>query len=546
MTTVDRRRFLRGAAGVAGVGLLGACTKSSRATSAGSRPTVRTSGGDFGFPSPFTYQRGPGYWRMIYLYDTLLWKDASGSLLPWLAKDWQRSADGKTYTFQLRQGVRWSDGSPLTAEDVAFTFTYLQTRKVSPQVFVRAQGVASATATAADTVEIRLTGPLVTFLNSVAGALPIVPKHIWSSIAEPSKVTDPKVLVGSGPYRLASYTRGEGSYLYTANDGFFLGRPYVQRIEMRPVGDELTALQAGQIDIASLTVARQNALVPFQRAPYRILRGSEDFTLALYWNLGKGGALADARFRQACCLAIDRKAAVQKLLTGNGDPGNPGFLPPTHPFFTRVEQYSYDPARAAALLDSAGYRKVASGLRQGQDGRPLRFTMVVNNSPVPPVADIVVQQLLDLGVQVQVQALDTPTLDSRTTSGSYELAITNFGGLGGDPDYMRQIYSSKVPKRFQSVQGYVNPQFDQISAQQLTTLDTTQRRLLIDQMQQIVARDVPMIPLYYPRLYAVFRTDRFDSWYFTPGGFAGGVPTVFNKQVFVTGRKTGLSIRPTP
>ncbi len=551
MTAVDRRTFLRGTAGLAGVFLLDACTRgpagSARPTSSatGGRPTVRTAGGDFGFPSPFAYQRGPGYWRMSYIYDTLLWKDGSGTLLPWLARDWSASPDRLTYTFRLRPDVRWQDGRPLTADDVAFTFTYLKGKPVSPQVFVRALGVADAQATAADTVQIRLAQPLVTFVGSVAGALPIVPRHVWEQVADPSKATDPRLLVGSGPYRLDTYRRGEGAYLYTANDDFFLGRPYVQRIEMRPIGDELTALQAGEIDVATLQVGRQDLLQPFQRAPFEVLRGSEDFTNALYWNLGKGGALADVQFRRACATAIDRQQIVQQLLTGNGDPGNPGFLPPTHPFYTPVEQYPFDPRRANAMLDAAGYRR-AEALRLNRDGQPLRLTLTVRNDPVPPVTNIVVQQLRAIGVDLQVQAVDIPTLDDLTQSGKYEMAITNFGGLGGDPDYLRQVYASTFPaKRFQSVQGYVNPEFDQLAGRQLVTGDENQRRQLVARMQQIVASDVPMLPLFYPRLYAVARADRFDAWYFTPGGFAGGVPTIFNKHAFVTGRKSGLEIRPT-
>ncbi|MDQ6910409.1 MAG: ABC transporter substrate-binding protein [Actinomycetota bacterium] len=254
---MDRRMFLRTTLAGAGAVAVASCTSSKSTTTSSSasvpggpvpRPTLRLAGGDFGFPSPFAYVRGPGYWRMTYIYDSLLWKDSTGKLLPWLASRYDRSPDGLTYTFELRDNVTWNDGQPLTPDDVVFTFDYFGSQKLSPQIFVRPQDVAGVKATGPRTVEISLKKPVATFANSIAGALPIVPRHVWSSVADASKAQDPKLLVGTGPYRLDSYSRGEGSYLYTANDAYFLGAPFVKRIEMRPVqqGDELTPLRAGR------------------------------------------------------------------------------------------------------------------------------------------------------------------------------------------------------------------------------------------------------------------------------------------------------------
>lgn len=109
---------------------------------------------------------------MSYIYDSLLWKDASGEMLPWLARRFERSDDGLGYTFELRDGVAWQDGVPLTADDVAFTFEYFASQTLGPQIFVRPQDVAEVRTTDERTVEIRLQRPVVTFLRSVAGACP--------------------------------------------------------------------------------------------------------------------------------------------------------------------------------------------------------------------------------------------------------------------------------------------------------------------------------------------------------------------------------------
>ncbi|MDP8960926.1 MAG: ABC transporter substrate-binding protein, partial [Actinomycetota bacterium] len=288
-----------------------------------------------------------------------MWKDGSGELLPWLARSFERSEDALSYTFELREGVSWHDGQPLTAEDVAFTFDYFRSQTISPQVITQPlPDIADVRATGPRMVEFRLAQPLADFFGfGGVGSVPIVPKHIWSSIPDAATQTDPAVLVGSGPYRLESYSRGEGSYLYAAYDDYFLGTPFVRRLEFRPVGDPLAGLMAGELDLASRSGVRPAVLAPFRDNPdFEVLeQPAGNFGSGLFWNLAKGGALADVRFRRACARAIDRQDLVTRLFGGNGQSGNPGWIPPANPFHVPVEQYPFDRTAAEALLDQAGY-----------------------------------------------------------------------------------------------------------------------------------------------------------------------------------------------
>lgn len=547
---MTRRTFVRGsAATVLALGLPG-CGASSPAPPG----TVRVAGGFFGFPSPFAYIAGPGYVQMSLLYDTLLSKDASGRLLPWLAERFERSPDGLTYTFRLREGVRWHDGRPLTAQDVAFTFEYFAAQTLGPLLVAQPFGVKEARATGARIVEIELRTPAVTFLDAVAGAVPIIPRHIWSAIGDPPQAQDREVLVGSGPYRLRSFSVGEGSALLEPNDDFFLGMPFVRRLELRPVDDELTALRAGEIDLAGTPVegGRPEALAPLRSdASYGIVEERGSWTFPVIFNLARGGAPADVRFRRACALAIDRRAIVQRLLGGAGAPGNPGFLPPGHPFAAAVEQYPYDRVAAQRLLDEAGYRRAGGAgdaPRRDAAGKPLRLQVLAGNAPVPPVLDLLVAALKDVGVQLRPQTVDLPTLFTRTQSGADDSALTLYPGPGGtapnaDPDTLRTFFSSRIEGRLQGAQGWHAPEFERLAARQLVTADRAARRRLLARMQQIVARDVPALALYYPTVSHVFRRSAFDRWYVTPGGFAGGLPGVLNKHALVTGMRTGLRIR---
>lgn len=284
------------------------------------------------------------------------------------------------------------------------------------------------------------------------GSILIVPKHIWSQIPNAAQQSDPKVLVGSCPYRLESYERSSGAYLYAASDSHFLGKP---------------------------------------------------------------------------------------------QPREPGWIPASNPFHVDVEQYGFNPAAAASLLDGASYVRNGQDVRQGPDGQPLRFSLLVT-SPVSPVVDLVVSSLKALGVEVAPQALDAAAFNQRVIAGGSEISIISFGGMNtdhGEGGYLQQVYSSKT-KATQHAQGYLNPMVDQLLDQQQATVDVDERKKIVAQVQRLVADDLPLLPLVYPNSYSIFRRARFDRWYYTPGGVAGTVPSAENKQLFVTGRKTGLDIRP--
>ncbi|MGH3977531.1 MAG: ABC transporter substrate-binding protein [Pseudonocardiaceae bacterium] len=554
MVTINRRAFLAGAYGAAGAVALAGCGEGGAGSQGQQQPqgrtTLRLSGGDQGFPSPFAYRRGGGYIQTSFIYDPLVWKNASGQFIPWLAESYTRSPDGLTYTFRLRPNVRWQDGRPVTAEDVAFTYDYFRSQTISPQVIIQPlPEFREVRATGPRTIEFHLAAPLAPFFGfGGVGSVPIVPRHIWSTISNAATETDPAVLVGSGPYRLQSYARGEGSYLYEANDQFFLRRPFVRRLEFRPVGDDLNALLADTIDVAGGS-GRKDALGPFTDNPdFQTLDAPPGNSgSGLFWNLGKGGALADVQFRRACARAINREDMVQRLLGGNGTAGNPGWIPPANPYHVDVEQYPFDRAAAESLLDDAGYRRVGGEpVRTGPDGRPLRFTMLVT-SPPSKVTDLVVGALRAVGIEVTPEALDTPSFNRRVIAGDSEMSIISFGGMNTDhaPDYLLQVYPSYT-RTTQHAQGYQNPEVDRLCLEQQHEVDRSRRMAIVGQIQQLVANDLPILPLVYPNSFTVFRTSAFRDWYYTGGGVASTVPSTQNKLAFVTGKKATPEIRPLP
>lgn len=543
---MDRRRFLLASLGGLGALALGACSGSG---SAGSGRTLRLAQGALGFPTPFAANADPGYNQMSLLYDTLLWKDGAGELLPWLARSYEKSPDNLTYTFRLRDNLKWSDGRPLTAADVVFTFDYYAEQEtLSPPIIVQPpRGIAKVTANGATTVEITLESPLVTFPEMVAGALPIIPEHVWKSIADPAAALDKKILVGSGAYRLESYAGDGDPILFTAKDDYFLGPPFVKRVEEVAIEDPLAGLLSGAIDAGRAVALRAEILAPFERDDsFGIITEQGSTTNVLYWNLAREGALSDVRFRRACTMAIDRNEFVTRLAGGRGAPGNPGFLGPDNPFVVPVPQYEVDVAGANALLDAAGYTSPSGGgTRTTPDGKPLSFELRYNNLEAP-LAEILVRSLKQIGVNITTKPVTIgPNLFGPKFFGGYDMVVLPFpgpgpGGPNADPDVLRRLFSSRVPPSLQGASIYINPAFDDLADKQQVTFDQDERKAVVAQMQTILADDLPVLPLYYPETAIIFRKRVLDVWYFTPGQFPSPVD---NKHLFITGTKTGTKIR---
>lgn len=503
------------------------------------RPTLRLASPETGFPSPFAY--GPGTHALVLLiHDTLLVRTADGGFTGWLATSLERSDDGRAYTFQLREGARWHDGRPVTAQDVAFSFSYFQAHaeELPPTVLFRPRTVTGVETTGPRTGAIRLAEPWVAFPGEVAARFPIVPRHVWEGVARPTDVTDPAQLVGCGPYRLTDYDPVRGAYLFEANDDFWLDTPFVERLEMQQVANELMALRAGDIDAGqpSTGTPTKQVLPVFEQDPrFGVVSGDPSFFAALSWNAGLDGPPGEVAFRRACAHAINRPDLLSRVV-GPGTPGNPGFLPPHHPAHHDVEGYPHDPGRAEVLLEEAGYpRPAGGGPRRGPDGQPLKLTLLTFPE-LAPTAQLVRDALGRVGIDLEFQPTDFFTAVTTGALNSYQMALLFFGGLERDADLLREYFSSRTEGQglFHAL-GWKNREFDRLAEAQKTTLDPAERQPLLAHMQEILADQLPMLPLYYATPFLMYRRGVFDQWSLD----------VEHKQIYVTGKADGQPpIRP--
>lgn len=504
---------------------------------------LRLAGGDFGYPTPFRWVRGPGRIHAGFLFDTLLWEDSTGEPIPWLAEDWEVSDDGLEWTFTLHEDIQWHDGEELTADDVVFTADYLtegpggETGQGSSLAVVD-----EVTAPDDRTVVFHLPEPYAAFEEEVAMSLFVLPAHVWEDVDDPDRYDEDDATMGSGPYHLVEADEAQGSYLYEANDDFFLGAPLVTRLEFVPAPDELLALERGEIDAAEIDrdPVPEEQMTAFE-AQFARLDGSGDWNHALHFNLEAGFPYDERDFRQAVAYAIDQEDLVDRLLLGRGVPGSPGALAPTHPMHANdLPSYDYDPERAAELLDGLGITDAdGDGTRDLPEGEPLAITLRSSSRFSAQDPELVAEYLGEVGLDVTVEMLDRAAADEAGAEGNYTMALQGYGGLESDPDLLRTRFHSEAPARgHSSVHGYANEEFDELAEQQLATVDPDERAEIVADMQHILAEDLPLLSLYVPTRLLFYDEGVLDAYYYTPG--CSPCRGTRNKHLYVTGQQTGI------
>ncbi|HET9014606.1 MAG TPA: ABC transporter substrate-binding protein [Thermomicrobiaceae bacterium] len=544
MAPMTRRRFLRGALGGAGAlaaaALLGACGGSDPARSAGAPATATSvpSGArttppaapaaspaaeppvdlvrvawwtDVGRPTPFQISvSGPGGAALLTLiYDTLTWKDEYG-IIPWLGASWEASSDGKTYTFRLVDGATWHDGTPLTADDVAFTFAYYARH---PYVWMPTTVVTSATALPDGRVQIGLARPDAAFLEDIAGNAPIVPRHVWEPVADPIKYTGANATIGSGPYTLAAYDATQGAYRLLANDHYWRGRPRVRewRQVTVPSQSSVPAAQHGDVDIAlsadasvQTVLASDARLRVFATAPLSIVR--------LVVNTERA-PVDRVEVRQAIMYALDRARIAETITHGPAIVGSAGVIPPETPWFDpNLKTYPYDPATARQLLG----------------GKSLSVELLADPTAREP--DLMAPMLAAVGITLNVRQVDAATRTQLLEEGNFQLALTSHIGVGCDPDYLRRWYAGEETNSFAQGSIFHDSAYTALGSREAAELDPATRRQLVFQMQAILAEQLPTIVLYYRRFYWVYDPARLrpmNTW----GGLLDGIPFPNNKLI---------------
>ncbi|NOX44458.1 MAG: ABC transporter substrate-binding protein [Caldiserica bacterium] len=408
------------------------------------------------------------------LYECLVQVGPDGDFRPQLAESWEASADGRTWTFRLRRGVRFHDGTPFDAEAVRRSFLRAMspdTPNPHPEYYA---DIAAVEAVDAHTVRFQLKEPVPYFLAILAQAdSAIVPKP---RTGEPLGEHP----VGTGPFRFVEWRPGDRIVLERNPDYYMPEIPRVDRVSFRFIPDgaaRALALQAGDVDIA-VDIPYQTAKALEGNPAFTVVSGPMNLVQILAINNART-PFADLRVRQAIAHAIDREKIIELVALGYATPiGGP--IPPGMPYYVDLtDLYPYDPERARELLAEAGYPR----------GFEATMTLPSNYEFHVKTGELIAAQLGAVGIGVSIRLVDWGTwLERVYAQADYDLTV--IGHIGRlDPALMLTGYGAERPDYYFR-RGWRNAELEELLEEGKTCMDPERRREIYARAQRIIAEEV--------------------------------------------------------
>ncbi len=435
------------------------------------------------------------------IYVSPLKYDKDINLVPHAAQSYEVLEEGRLLRFTLRQGIRWTDGTPLTARDVEFTYKLMVDPKTPTAYAEDYLAVKEFKRTGEYTFEARYDKPFARALVTWAHA--ILPRHLLEG-QDLIKTPLARQPVGAGPYMLKEWTAGSRLVL-VANPDYFEGRAYIDQVVMRVIPDQSTQfmeLKSGNLDIMNLT-PQQYLLQTSEQAwaaNYRKFQYLSSGYAFLGYNL-KSPLFKDVRVRRALLHAIDKDEIVRGVLLGLGLATGGPYKPGTWAFNEAVPANEFDPAKARRLLAEAGWtRKSPYGPLVDGRGTPFAFTILTNqgNSQRIKAAIIIQSRLKDLGITVEIRTVEWAAfIKEFVDKGRFDAVILSWNILQ-DPDLYDVWHSSKAEPGGLNFVGYKNAELDALLERGRRMLDQTKRKPLYDRIQEILHDDQPYCFLYVP------------------------------------------------
>ena len=418
---------------------------------------------------------------ILNLHDPLVRRDSNGEVVPGLADSWEIAEDGLSITFSLHPGVKFQDGSDLTAEDVAFS---LNRAIEKPQSELYTCFMESAEAVDDSTVKVNLLykePAALQYLTQTNSA--IVSKAYVESVGDENYAAQP---CGSGPYKLVDWQKGS-KIILEANEDYYKGAPSIKNIELRILKETTTsmvALESGDVDLVyNIGGLDTLAVQSNENLGYQETEGTS------IWNLGFNVTQApfdNPKVRRALAMAVNREDIINGAMDGAGTPAEiilPAQTLP-NPGADAIDTPKYDPEGAKALLAEAGYPN-------GFD-----TTIYVREDYTKKIASIIQSQWKEIGVNAEIQIMERAALLSDIKAG--KLGCYTIGNVSMTLDssfLLGTLTTVNIPDS--NMTFYSNPEYDAIVEQQTLTDDPDERLELITQALQIEARDVPRINLFY-------------------------------------------------
>ncbi|MEC1983113.1 ABC transporter substrate-binding protein [Bacillus cereus] len=448
------------------------------------------------------------------IFASLVSTDKQGKPIPELAEKWDVSSDQLTYTFHLRKDLKFSDGSPLTADDVAFTLTLLHDKAYEGEVDISQYAVKGGKeykegkATSIEGIQvvdpqtIKITTEKV---NSqaifVLGGTVLSKAYYGKDYKQNTSLDYLKDLYGkplaAGPYKFEKYIPGQ-EVRFVANENYYAGKPKIQNFIYKITsGDtKLQLFQTGEVDHTGLgtgdEVLEQAKALEFANIQ---IETAPSFSY-IYMNNNKP-YLKDKKVRQALIYGLDRKKYVDTALKGYGTVANVPIHPTSWAYTEEgVNKYEYDKEKAKKLLDEAGWKVGSDGIRE-KDGQKLKLSYFGPSSAKDSdlLIPIAKENYKEIGVEFNPEFMDFNTMLSKVNKGDYDLASVSTP-ITSDPSETAGEYLSTANE---TSLGYKNAKVDELIQKGIETVDIEKRKPIYKELYKELSDDPPVILLNYRR-----------------------------------------------
>ena len=436
------------------------------------------------------------------IFNRLVKKNEQFDYVGELASDIKRSDDGLTYTFTLRDGVKFHDGRPFSSADAKYTLDLLLASPFAKSASFfegtgeqKASYIKSIDAPDAKTLVVMLVKPWVGLLSNLV-AIPIIAKDSYEQ-----QKTHP---MGTGPFKFVNYDNQQQVVDLEAFAEYWEGAPKLALVRVRVLPDmnQLQAeLQSGRVDIAPMpTSLSPDAVKRLEQDPnlqVKVFNGSN--VILLTFNT-TSPPLDNVKVRQAICYGIDRQNIINTLLAGYGKIAN-SIIPEESWSYSPGQTYSYDPATAKKLLDEAGFRDPDGDGPRMRFEKPIRYGLSGSSIAGRNYAVVVQNQLKEVGIPVEIQTYEGTTLFDEMRRGNFQIGYSQWVGGNQDPIFYKDLFAtSEIPTEKRPARNrsrYSNPELDKLVEEAVNTFDRARGRELYKQIQDIVSRDAPVFPWWY-------------------------------------------------
>ena len=444
-----------------------------------------------------------------FVYETLAYVNAlqSGHTTPMLATSWKWGNGNKTLTFTIRNGVKFNDGSPMSAKDVVYTFNLI---KKYPALDLTGDWavLSSVTQSGSNQVVMTFKSPAVPAFDYIAGQTPIVPEAVWSKVSNPVSFADSNP-VGTGPYKVNPCTKQ--NITYTANPNYWQpGLPKIKKVQYPAFTSNNTAndqLASGQAQWGSQYIPSIKSFYT-AKSPNFHYWFPTTVNVSMVPNL-TNPLLKNVKVRQAISYAIDREKVSSIGESGYEPPANQsGITTPTFSSWLDQSQaskynYGYNPAKAKQILASAGFKMGSDGIMANSKGQKLSFSVINIGDYSDWVASmqVVAQNLKAVGIQVTPDNLTNTDFTAAIYTGKFQLAYYDQQTFGPSPYYELRNWldsagTAPIGKTAATnYERYSNPATDQLFSQYAASTSESQQHAIINQVQQVMLSQLPIIPV---------------------------------------------------